>query len=333
MKKCFIILSIILTTLLISCGGTSGDNSQKSKVIKLSHNHANGYPVDIACNKFAEIISNKTMGRYIIEVYPSAQLGEQRASLELAKSDVIQIVFASSAILESFDSMYSVFNLPYLHKDKESYVNVMTSDGITKYYESSIDNGFITLAFIEAGARSMYTKSKPINNLSDLKGMKIRTIDSPSSIEMIKLLGASPTALNLAEIYTALQQGVIDGAENNPPSYVETGHAEVAKYYSLTEHLRMPDFIVVGAPFWKSLTDEDKQIFRDAGKEIEILFADLWQKSEDESMQKAINEYNVQIVKPDTEPFRQAVLPMHESLANKDPKAKELIDYIKNFEK
>ena len=120
MKKCFIILSIILTTLLISCGGTSGDNSQKSKVIKLSHNHANGYPVDIACNKFAEIISNKTMGRYIIEVYPSAQLGEQRASLELAKSDVIQIVFASSAILESFDSMYSVFNLPYLHKDKES---------------------------------------------------------------------------------------------------------------------------------------------------------------------------------------------------------------------
>ena len=179
----------------------------------------------------------------------------------------------------------------------------------------------------------MYTKSKPINNLSDLKGMKIRTIDSPSSIEMIKLLGASPTALNLAEIYTALQQGVIDGAENNPPSYVETGHAEVAKYYSLTEHLRMPDFIVVGAPFCKSLTDEDKQIFRDAGKEIEILFADLWQKSEDESMQKAINEYNVQIVKPDTEPFRQAVLPMHESLAKKDPKAKELIDYIKNFEK
>ena len=230
-----------------------------SSILKLSHNHATGYPVDIAYKKFAEIIKQKSEGKYKIQIYPSAQLGEQKASMELLKSDVIQFAHVSTAILESFDYLYSVFNLPYIHRDYQHYVDVMRSEGMQKYYESSLDKGFAVITFIEAGSRNIYTKSKPVNKMQDLLGQKIRVIDSPSSIEMMKLFKASPTAMNLADIYTSLQQGVIDGAENNWQSYVEVGHAEVAKYYSLTEHLNLPDLLAVGAPFWNSLTDEEKQ--------------------------------------------------------------------------
>lgn len=302
-----------------------------SSILKLSHNHATGYPVDIAYKKFAEIIEQKSEGKYKIQIYPSAQLGEQKASMELLKSDVIQFAHVSTAILESFDSLYSVFNLPYLHRDYQHYVDVMRSEGMQKYYESSLDKGFAVITFIEAGSRNIYTKSKPVNKMQDLLGQKIRVIDSPSSIEMMKLFKASPTAMNLADIYTSLQKEVIDGAENNWQSYVEVGHAEVAKYYSLTEHLNLPDLLAVGAPFWNSLTDEEKQMFRDASREVEIFFAELWKESENKSREKAIKEYNVTVINPDISDFRKAVIPMHEALAKRDSKSKELIDYIKNY--
>ena len=327
LKKVLLASGLSLGLILFIGCKEKGDSS----VLKLSHNHATGYPVDVAYKKFAEIIEQKSGGKYKIQIYPSAQLGEQKASMELLKSDVIQFAHVSTAILESFDSLYSVFNLPYLHRDYQHYVDVMRSDGMQKYYESSLDKGFAVITFIEAGSRNIYTKSKPINKMEDLRGQKIRVIDSPSNIEMMKLLSASPIAMNLAEIYTSIQQGVVDGAENNWPSYVDVKHVEVAKYYSLTEHLKLPDLLAVGADFWNSLTDEEKQMFRDASREVEIFFAELWKKSEEESMNRAIKEYNVTIIKPDISDFREAVIPMHEALANKDARAKELIDYIKNY--
>lgn len=334
MKKIFFILSIFS---LIIVSSISCNNSSKGKdgtrILKLSHPQADGYPLDIADKKFAEIVSNKSMGKYIIEIYPSSQLGDSKASLELAKSDVIQFAHINAAVLESFDSMFLALNLPYIFKDYTHYTNVMRSEEITKYFESTLDEGFISLMALESGSRNIYTKSKPINTTEDLHGLKIRVQDSPTSIEMIKLLGGSPVVINYSEVYTSLQQGVIDGAENNFPSFVETGHAEVAKYYSLTEHMRISDILTVGAPFWNSLSEEDKQMFRDAAIETEKFFSDIWKKSEEANMEKAVKEYGVTIVKPDTTLFRNAVLKMHEDLYVKNPELKDILDFIKSMEK
>ena len=329
MKKIlFLLLASFL--LLVSCGGNGKEGT--STTLKLSHNHANGYPVDIAYKKFAEIVEKNSNGRFKIQIYPSSQLGDQKASLELAKSGVIQFAHINTSVLENFDSIYSVLNLPYIFKDYDHYTKVMRSDKMTEVFESTLDKGFISLIYIEGGARSIYTKSKAINTPSDLKGIKLRVQDSPTYIEMAKLLGATPVALNFSEVYTSIQQGVIDGAENNFPSYVEAGHAEVAKEFSMTEMARSSDILTVGAPFWNTLSDEDKQIFRDAAKETEIYFAGLWKESEEKSMQRAISEFNANITYPDIEPFRKLIIPMHEALAAKDARAKELIDYIRSVE-
>lgn len=311
----------------IGCGSEGG-----SSVLKLSHNHATGYPVDIAYKKFAEIIEEKSEGKFKIQIYPSSQLGDQKASLELAKSGVIQFAHINTAVLEGFDQIYSILNLPYIYKDYEHYKKVMDSDKMTEIFESTLDNGFISLIYIEGGARSMYTKPRGVNTPSDLRGLKIRVQDSPTAIEMVQLLGGTPVTLNFSEVYTSLQQGVIDGAENNMPSYVETAHCEVAKYFSLTEHTRLSDILAIGAPFWNSLTEEEKQMFRDAAKETEEFFADLWAQSERETTERAINEYNSIIVKSDTALFRNIIRPMHDNWANREPRFKELIDFIRSLE-
>ena len=313
--------------LFIGCKG-KGDSS----VLKLSHNHATGYPVDVAYKKFAEIIEQKSEGKYKIQIYPSAQLGDQKASLELAKSGVIQFAHINTAVLEGFDQIYSILNLPYIYKDYEHYRRVMDSDKMTEIFESTLDKGFISLIYIEGGARSIYTKPRGINTPADLRGLKIRVQDSPTAIEMVQLLGGTPVTLNFSEVYTSLQQGVIDGAENNMPSYVETAHCEVAKYFSLTEHTRLSDILAIGAPFWNSLTDEEKQMFRDAAKETEDFFAGLWAESENKSTERAINEYNSTIVKSDINLFRNLMKPMHDNWANRETRFKELIDFIKNLE-
>lgn len=327
--KIFLLTAVasLFALFFIGCGSEGG-----SSVLKLSHNHATGYPVDIAYKKFAEIIEEKSEGKFKIQIYPSSQLGDQKASLELAKSGVIQFAHINTAVLEGFDQIYSILNLPYIYKDYEHYKKVMDSDKMTEIFESTLDNGFISLIYIEGGARSMYTKPRGVNTPSDLRGLKIRVQDSPTAIEMVQLLGGTPVTLNFSEVYTSLQQGVIDGAENNMPSYVETAHCEVAKYFSLTEHTRLSDILAIGAPFWNSLTEEEKQMFRDAAKETEEFFADLWAQSERETTERAINEYNSIIVKSDTALFRNIIRPMHDNWANREPRFKELIDFIRSLE-
>ncbi len=326
MKK--LLIMFLLSITIISCG--SSDNSKK--ILKLSHNHANGYPVDLAYKRFAEIISNNSEGKYIIEIYPSGQLGDQKASLELAKSDVLQFAHITTSVLENFDPIYSVFNLPYIFRSHDHYIKSMNSEKVNDVFEGSLDKGFITLIYIESGARSIYTKSKEINTPEDLRGLKIRVQDSPTYVEMIKRLGATPVTLNFSEVYTSLQQGVIDGAENNFPSFIEAGHAEVAKNFSVNELTRSFDVLTVGAPFWNSISEEDKEMFRNAAKEVEDYYAQLWAESENKNTERAKNEFNVKIVYPNLDPFMKLIEPMHTELAKKGKEYKELIDYIKSIE-
>lgn len=322
---------IAMTMLLTACGG--GQKAGKSQVLKLSHNHADGYPVDRAYKKFAELVAQKSGGRYTVEIYPSAQLGDQRASLELAQSGVLHFAHINTAVLEGFDSIYGVLNLPYIFKDYAHYRAVMDSPKVRQIFEDTLPKGFVPVIYLEGGARSFYTKDKPINTPDDLRGLKIRVQDSPTSIEMVRLLGGTPVAMNFSEVYTALQQGVIDGAENNAPSLITTGHAEVAKNFSLNNHMRLSDILVVGGDFWKSISEEDRAMFRESANETIEFFAGVWDADEKLAFKEAEEKYNVKITHPNTELFRAKVFPMHEAMAKKDPRFKELIDYIKTLEK
>ncbi|MGL4387849.1 MAG: TRAP transporter substrate-binding protein [Brevinema sp.] len=324
-------LSLVMITILIS---SCTDNKEKTtQVLKLSNNHAENYPVNLAYKKFAEIVAEKSNGRFKIEIYPSAQLGDQRASVELAQSGVLQFANINSAVIEGFDNIYSVLNLPYIFKNYQHFRNVMESEKIRSLFQQSLPKGFMPIMYLEGGARSFYTKNRAINSPEDLCGLKIRVQDSPTSIEMIKLMGATPVVLNFSEVYTALQQGIIDGAENNAPSLITTGHAEVSKNLALNNHMRLLDILVVGSPFWNSLTTEDQEIFQAAANETINDFAEVWDTHEKSALKEAKEKYNIQITEPDPELFRVKVLSMHDALAKKDPRAKELIDYIKSLEK
>lgn len=330
MKK--MLIALMFVTIVISACGEKKEGKSGIKVLKLSHNHAEGYPVDLAYKKFAELVESKTEGRYTVEIYPSATLGDQKASVGLVQSDVIQFAHINSAPFEAFDSRYAILNLPYVFKDYNHYRTVMDSPKIREMFEDTVDKGFITLLYLEGGARSFYTKNKVINTPADLRGLKIRVQDSPTHIEMIQLLGGTPVILNFSEVYTSLQQGVIDGAENNAPSFVQTGHAEVAKNFSLNEHLRLSDLLVVSGAFWKTLTEEDKQKFRDAGNETIGYFVDVWNNSEQEAFNDAVEKYDVTITKVDTEPFRNLVLPLHKKTASVNAEYTELLELIRSLE-
>ena len=333
MKK-FATLLVFTAVLIGACGKNekTTEDGTKTQILKLSHNHATGYPVDIAYQKFAELVKKNSAGRYEVEIYPSAQLGESKASVELAQSGVLQFGHINSAALEGFDSIYSILNLPYVFKDYEHYKRVMDSPEVRDVFEASSNQGFVTLIYLEGGARSFYTKSKAIKVPSDLAGMKIRVQDSPTHIKMIQRLGGTPIILNFSEVYTSLQQGVIDGAENNAPSLVQTGHGEVAKFFSLNEHLRLSDFLVVGAKFWNDLSEEDRVMFRKTANETIEYFADVWATSEAESFAQAKEKYSIAITEVDITPFRDLVLPLQDEVAATDPKFKKLLDHIRALE-
>ena len=326
---------LAFTTVLVgACGKNekTTEDSIKTQILKLSHNHATGYPVDIAYQKFAELVNKNSAGRYEVEIYPSAQLGESKASVELAQSGVLQFGHINSAALEGFDNIYSILNLPYVFKDYEHYKRVMDSPEVRDIFEASSNQGFVTLIYLEGGARSFYTKSKAIKIPTDLAGMKIRVQDSPTHIKMIQRLGGTPVILNFSEVYTSLQQGVIDGAENNAPSLVQTGHGEVAKYFSLNEHLRLSDFLVVGAKFWSNLSEEDRAMFRKSANETIEYFGEVWAASEIDSFTQAKEKYNIAITEVDITPFRDLVLPLQDEVAATDPKFKKLLDHIRALE-
>ncbi|MGL4394495.1 MAG: TRAP transporter substrate-binding protein [Brevinema sp.] len=330
MKLFKILLLSLIGIGLISC--TKDQNSSKTQILKLSNNHADDYPVNIAYKKFGELVQAKSGGRFKIENYPSAQLGDQRSSVELAQSGILEFANINSAVIEAFDSVYAVLNLPYIFKDYDHFQRVMSSEKIQEIFQKSLPLGFMPLIYLEGGARSFYTKNKEINTPEDLRGLKIRVQDSPTSIEMIKLMGATPVALNFGEVYTALQQGVIDGAENNTPSLITTGHAEVTKYYTLNNHMRLLDILVVSEPFWNSLNEEDQKLFKEAAHDTMEIFPEMWAKHEQESLAEAEQKYQIKIIEPNSELFRQKVLSMHDAMAKKDPRAKELIDYIRSVE-
>ncbi|MBN1986422.1 MAG: TRAP transporter substrate-binding protein, partial [Prolixibacteraceae bacterium] len=228
--------------------------SEKTE-LKLAHGLPTDHPVHKAMEFMAQRCSELSDGQLTIEVYPAEQLGSEQQCVELVQIGSLAITKVSAAVMESFTDAYKVFGLPYIFRSKEHAFKIMDGEIGKDLLLSTEDKWIRGLTYYDAGSRSFYTIDRPIHHPDDLAGLKIRVMRSITAVEMIRALGGSATPISWGELYTALQSGVVDGAENNPPSLYTSRHYEVCKYYSLDEHTTIPDVLVVSQIIWEKLSD------------------------------------------------------------------------------
>ncbi|RWP09983.1 TRAP transporter substrate-binding protein [Mesorhizobium sp.] len=296
-------------------------------VLRSSDTHPDGYPTVEAVKYFGELVKERTAGRYAVELYHSAQLGEEKDTIEQVRTGVIDLNRISMAPFNGLIPETTVPSLPYIFRSEDHMHKVMdgaVGDQIAAAFEQV---GLVLLAFYDSGARSFYNSKKPINSLADLSGMKFRVIQSDIFVDMVAALGANATPMPYGEVYSAIETGVIDGAENNFPSYDTAKHAEVAKFYSLDEHTMVPEAFVMAKSSWDKLTPEDQAIFKAVAKESVARQRELWTAKVKESRAK-VEAAGSQITTPDKQPFIDAMGPVYEKHV-KDDKLKAMVEAIK----
>ncbi|MGW9685041.1 TRAP transporter substrate-binding protein [Flagellimonas sp. 2504JD1-5] len=321
-KKTKYLFLFAFTFLLWGCN-TDGS----SKTIKLAHGLDINHSVHKALVKMGEDLAQLSDGRLSVEIYPNQQLGTERQIMELLQIGSLDMTKVSAATLENFAPKTKVLGLPYLFRDREHSFKVfdgpigqeLLNDG-KKYWLKG-------LGFYDAGSRSFYTKEKVVRHPDDLKGQKIRVMPSVTAMEMVRGFGGSPTPISWGELYTSLQQGVVDGAENNPPSFYLSKHYEICKYYSLNEHTFSPDVVIVGTHFWDGLTEEEQNWLQQAVDASITYQRELWAKAEEEALE-AIQKSGVQIIRPDKIPFSERTNKLYEKYQN-DKALFTLIQQIK----
>ncbi|MBV8045226.1 TRAP transporter substrate-binding protein [Pluralibacter sp.] len=301
---------------------STGACAAEKVTLKLAHNLERSHVVHQAFEEMAKEVKQLSDGKMTIRIYPSSQMGSARETMELLQNGALDMTKGSASDLESFDNTYAIYNLPYLFKDQAHFNKVVFGDVGKDIMAASKDKGFFALSAYVAGTRSFYAK-KPITRPEDLKGLKIRVQASPTTLKMIELMGGSPTPISFGEVYTAMQQGVVDGAENNVPSWVQTRHIEIAKVFSEDEHASIPDFLVISTKTWNKLTPEQQQILAKAAKDSETWQQKAWDKVEAETRAQA-KAMGGQFVAVDKAPFREAVQPLYDDF-KKDPKQAALL--------
>jgi len=299
-------------------------------VLRSSDTHPDGYPTVEGVKFFGEKLSELTDGRYSVEVFHSAQLGEEKDTIEQTQFGVIDLNRISIGAFGTQVPAATVVQLPYIFRSADHFHHVL--DGpIGEEILAAFDAVDLkALAYYDGGARSFYNSEKPINTPADLNGMKLRVMGSDVFVDMVKALGGNATPMPYGEVYSGIQTGVIDGAENNYPSYDTAGHSEVAKFYSLDEHLMVPEVLVMSKMVWDKLTPEDQAAVMEAakasvGKQRELWAAqDLASKAKVESEGSIINEV-------DKAPFIAAMKPVYDKYVT-DPALKDLVARIQATE-
>jgi len=321
MHKLLFITSLISILFLSGCGDDKTD-----KVIKLAHGLDVNHSVHIAMLKMGEDLEQLSGGKLKLEIYPSQQLGTERECIELLQIGSLDMTKVSVGVMENFAPKMKIFGLPFLFRDRQHSFNVLDGPIGQQLLDDGTQYWIKGLAYYDAGSRSFYTKDQPINTPEDLKGLKVRVMESVSAIEMVKSFGGSPTPISWGELYTSLQQGVVDGAENNPPSFYLSRHYEVCKFYSLDEHTVLPDVLIMGTHFWDALTKQEQEWLQKAADNSVKFQRELWAKAEQDALAE-VEKAGVQIIRPDKKLFKAKVQGIYDQYEN-DPDMKELIQNI-----
>lgn len=282
-------------------------------VLKLAHTLPPAAPVHVAMERFAELVAAKSGGTVEVQIFPSGQLGSETETLEQLQRGALALVKTSTAALEGFVPAMAVFGVPYVFRSEDHFWRVLEGPLGEELLAAGETADIHGLCYYDAGARSFYTVPRGVNAPADLAGLKIRTQRSATSMEMIATLGGSAAAIPFGELYTALQQGMVDGAENNPPSVYDSRHWEVAKHYALDEHTRVPDMLVFSQPVWRRLSPEVQAWITEAARESVPFQRQIWAEYVAECLTKLEAE-GVTITRPDQAAFQAAVGPMYEAL-------------------
>jgi tripartite ATP-independent transporter DctP family solute receptor len=287
--------------------------AQQKLALKASDVHPTGYPTVAAVESMGKKLEAATQGRLSVQMFGSMQLGGEKEAIEQAQVGAIQLARVSVGTLGPVIDDLNVFNLPFLFRNTAHMQKVIDGDIGTELLDKVSNNdkaGLIGLCWMDAGARSVYTVKKPVHTIADLKGLKIRVIGNPMFVDMMNALGGNGVAMGYDQVFSALQTGVVDGAENNPPSYVFDNHYTVAKYYTLTQHLIVPEILVFSRKTWDTLSKDDQALVKKTGREAQLEERDLWNKYEAAAMEKAKAAGNEVIAVADKKPFQDAVKPV-----------------------
>lgn len=313
---------------------TSGDDNKsggdgKTYSFRLAETHPIDYPTTKGDIKFAELVEERSNGRIKIEVFPSAQLGEEKAVIEQVQLGAIEFTRISSGPLGEFNKDFGVFSLPYIFDNEEHTWNFLNSKTGTAMLDSLESSSLKGLAYYSSGARNFYT-SKPVKEVEDMKGLKIRVQQNKINMELMDALGANATPMALGEVYSSLQTGVIDGAENNHPSYFSGKHFEVAPNYILDAHQRIPEVLLVSKTVWDSLSAEDQEIIKKSALDSVEYQRKEWDKYEQESLD-AVKDAGAKVTEiDDLSPWKEKVKPVIDKYRNEYKDVLEAIDSTRN---
>jgi len=298
------------------------------RIIRISHAQSETHPEHLGLLAFKEYVEERLGDKYEVQIFPNEILGSAQKAIELTQTGAIDFVVAGTANLETFADVYEIFSMPYLFDSEDVYKTVMEdSDYMEQVYESTDEAGFRVVTWYNAGTRNFYAKT-PIRTPEDLKGKKIRVQQSPASVSMVNSFGAAAAPMGFGEVYTAIQQGVIDGAENNELALTNNKHGEVAKYYSYNKHQMVPDMLVANLKFLEGLSPEEYQIFKDAAALSTEVEMKEWDKSIEEAKKIATEDMGVEFIDVDVDAFKEKVLPLHEKMLNDNPKIGDFYKHI-----
>lgn len=314
-------LTVLFLLLLTGCAGKSDVT-----VLRLAHSLDTGHPVHQAMVVLGDRLRELSGGSLRVDIYPGEQLGSERETLELLQIGSLAMTKSSASVMANFAPSYQVLGLPYLFRGEDHAWQVLEGRIGQELLTSSEPQRLRGLTFYDAGSRSFYTRDRPIHSPADLAGLKIRTQESAVAMTMVGALGGAATPVAWGELYTALQQGVVDGAENNPPSFHLSRHYEVARFYSLDEHTRVPDVLLVSTVVWKTLTAEQQGWLQAAADESARYQRQIWKQAENEAL-AAVAEAGVEIVRPDKTAFADRVEAMYEDYRDQ-PEIHDLIQRI-----
>lgn len=340
------IYSVLLSTAMISsllagCGSNSNDKNAAPSgsegsapaegpkyTFRLADTHPDDYPTVVGDKKFAELVKEKSGGRITIEVFPSSQLGEEKAVIEQVQLGAIEFTRVSTGALGGFNKEYETFSLPYIFNSDEHLWKFLESDEGDRLLGTLESSRMKGLAYYSSGARSFYS-TKPITSIDDLKGQKVRVIQNKVNIDLMEALGANATPMPYGEVFSALQTGIIDAAENNYPSYLTSNHYQQAKNLILDRHQRVPEVLLISKITWDKLNEADRKIISEAALESVATQRESWDKFEKDSEEK-IKAAGVTITEvSDLTPWQDAVKPVIEKYRADYGKILDAIDSVK----
>ena len=306
---------------------TQGSGTLGQTVLKLGHTQDTGHPVHLGMEHMKTRLEELSGGRVTIDIYPSSVLGNENQCIEQLQDGSLAMTKTSAAAIENFIPIMSVYSMPYLFRDSDHYWAVLEGEIGKKLLESGESKFLRGLCYYDAGSRNFYTKDKPIKTPDDLKGMKIRVMNSRTAVEMVKAMGGSPTPISFGELYSALSQGIVDGAENNPPSFTSSKHSEVCKHFSLDGHTRVPDILMMSTKVWNNLDPQVQKWVAQAASDSTTYQRKLWEEKTQESLEEA-READVTIYEVDTAAFAAKVAPMFDAIEDEETRelAKQILE-------